>query len=287
MKKILVVLLTLLTLTACTATKGYSSISDGEDIIFKGPDGNYTKAELYKSLKVMSEKPIVTDIVKKIASIEKVDFDQISQEVEDEIQTVIDQGYEFYIQYYYGSLDTYREVVTTAKLYDALKKNYANEKFNETVGVDTPIKMQVAYFENEEECNNAIVEIDNGTTFDTAVLNNGFAGDPQVKVYLDSDDLPIQVKTYVKEGEPTGLSNKIVTSTTSTDADGKEVITSRYYIVNIIDRDVNNYKDEYLNIKASDTSDETLINYLFTKYDIKFYDQDLYEIMTKAYEVLK
>lgn len=286
MKKILVVLLTLIALTACSS-KGYSSITNSDDVIFKGPDGQYTKAELYKSLKVVSEQPIVDDIVKKIATIEKVDFDQIDVEVEEEVQTVIDQGYEFYIQYYYGSIDTYKEIVKSAKLYEALKKNYAAEKYDETVVVDTPVKMQVAYFETEEECDNAIKDIGSGSTFDTAVLNNGFAGDPQVKVYLDSDDLPIQVKTYVKEAKETGLSNKIVTTTTSTDADGKEVITSRYYLVNIVDKDVNNYKDEYITIKVSDVEDATLINYLFSKYDVKFYDQDLYEIMSKAYEVLK
>lgn len=286
MKKILVVLLTLIALTACSS-KGYSSITNSDDVIFKGPDGKYTKAELYRSLKVVSEQPIVDDIVKKIATIEKVDFDQIDVEVEEEVQTVIDQGYEFYIQYYYGSIDTYKEIVKSAKLYEALKKNYAAEKYDETVVVDTPVKMQVAYFETEEECDNAIKDIGSGSTFDTAVLNNGFAGDPQVKVYLDSDDLPIQVKTYVKEAKETGLSNKIVTTTTSTDADGKEVITSRYYLVNIVDKDVNNYKDEYITIKVSDVEDATLINYLFSKYDVKFYDQDLYEIMSKAYEVLK
>ena len=286
MKKLLVVLVTLLALTAC-ASKGYSTVSDSNEVIFKGPDGNYTKQDLYKSLKILSEQPITLDIINKIAQIENVDMDEIEKEADDSIQSIIDQGMEFYISYYYGSTEAYKEGLISTLVYEELKKNYILEDYDANLAVDSPVKIQTAYFDIEDDAKKALEEMKAGTTFDSAVVNNGYTLDPQAKVVLDSDDLPIQVKSYLKETGTVGLSDIITTSTETSDADGNSATTVRYYIVNIVDNDVNNYKDEYLTLKAQSISDDTLINYLFSKYNVKFYDQDLYEIMSNAYEVLK
>lgn len=286
MKKLLIVLVTILALTACSS-KGYSSLTEGNDVIFKGPDGEYTKEDLYKSLKILSEEPITLDIVNKIAEIENVDMEAIENEADESIQNIYEQGYEFYITYYYGSTEAYKEGLISTLVYTELKKNYILEKFNENVEDDAPLKIQKAFFEEEELAKKALEEIANGTTFDTAVVNNGYESDPQTVIVLDSDDLPIEVKSYLKNTGELGVSDVINTAYETTDADGNAISAIRYYIINVVDNDINNYKDEYVELKAQSISDETLINYLFSKYEIKFFDQDLYEIMSKAYEVLK
>ena len=51
MKKVLLVLVCLLALTAC-GSNHYSSVSDGNEVIYKTSDGNsFTKADLYETMK--------------------------------------------------------------------------------------------------------------------------------------------------------------------------------------------------------------------------------------------
>ena len=287
MKKLLVILLAVLTLTACASNKGYSQVSGSDDVIFEGPNSKYTKADLYKSVKVMSEDAIIDDILKKVAEIDGVDVATIDKETQEYLDEWIAYGYESYITYYYGSEEAFVESVRYSMILEELKKLYIEEKFDEYVEDDKPVKMQVAYFDDLDTAKQCLSDIEGGNTFDTAVINNGYTTDASEKVYLDSDDLPIQVKSYVNDTDKLGLSTIITTSTTTTDADGNEVQTGRYYLINIIDRDVNNFKDDYLTAAIANVENETIINHELNTHEIKFYDQDLYDVMSKAYEVLK
>ena len=51
MKKLSLILITLLLLTACSNDNHTSKVSDGDTVIFTGPNITYTKANLYEDMK--------------------------------------------------------------------------------------------------------------------------------------------------------------------------------------------------------------------------------------------
>ena len=60
-----------------------------------------------------------------------------------------------------------------------------------------------------------------------------------------------------------------------------------YYVLNVESRNVEDFKDDFIELMATNTTTETIQNYFFTKHKVEFFDQDLYEIMSKVNEVFK
>lgn len=286
MKKILVVLFTLLLLAGCT--KGYSQITTGEDVLFKSPDLTYTKADLYKTLKVYNADSIKLDILNTLASKMDLDMTKYEQQAKDTLEMYKQIGYGDYILASYGTEEAFIKYVISNSVIDVLKDVYLDEKFDSLILQDKPIKMQYVYFDDLDVANKFINDVNNGTTFDMAAVNNNFITSPEEGVYLITDEnLPFEVKEYMEDTNNVGLSTIITSSTSSQDADGNIVTNSKYYILNITDRNIDNYSDDYKALKAETLQDNEVVNYMFKTHDIKFYDQDIYELMSSKYEVLK
>lgn len=288
MKKIFVIALTLLVLVGCTSSKGYSKISNGDEIIFKTPDSTYTKNDLYNVLKVASEESIEQDILNKIADSLDLDLSKIESEAEETMQMYISIGYEQSIISSFGSLDAYKQLIISSGKLEELAKKYINDKYSEFINEDKPVKMQFAYFDNQEAAQKLIDDVNKGSTFESSALTNGYQNNCQVNVYLDSDEtLPLDVKSYLNDTANTGLSTIITVTTTSNDADGKEVSNETYYVLNVVSRTADEFKEDYIDTKLNNIDVKDVKEYMFETHDIKFYDQDIYEIMKKEYEVLQ
>ena len=286
MKKILVVLFTLLLLAGCT--KGYSQITTGEDILFKSPDSTYTKSDLYNTLKVYNADSIKLDILNTIASNMELDMSNIEQQAKDTLEMYKQIGYGDYIIASYGSEEAFIKYVISNSVIDALSEVYIDDKFDSIVNQDKPIKMQYVYFEDLDVANKFIEEVKAGSTFDMAAVNNEFITSPEEGVYLITDNnLPFEVKEYMEDTNNVGLSSIITTSTSTQDSEGNIVTNNKYYILNITDRNIENYKDSYKELKLESTDDNAVVNYMFETHKIEFYDQDIYELMSSKYEVLK
>ena len=287
MKKILALLFTLLLLVGCQS-EGYSQISNGTDVIFKGPNATYTKNDLYKSLKVASFDSIEKDILKKIAEKIELNLTDVETEADEVIEMYKSMGYEQTITSYYGSVEAFKETYLYSGLLTKLSEKYIEDKYDEFVLEDKPVKMQIVSFYEEEIANKFIEDFNSGKTFETAAVDNGYAYDCPVQVYLDSDELlPLNVKSYLNETVSTGLSQIIVVTDTNTDADGNINSTDTYYVLNIISRDPAEFKDEYITKRIDSTGIDVVKEYYFNNHDIAFYDQDIYEIMKEQYEVIK
>lgn len=279
MKKIITILFSLLILVGCTQ-KGYSQLSNGDDVIFKGDDIEYKKSDLYKSLKISSDYIIEDDVLRKIATKLDVDIDALGNEADSEL--------EMYQSYYdEATLMAYKEQLISDKILTKLSEIYLNENYTDFVSEDKPIKMQMASFSDESTANQFINDVNAGTDFQTAATNNGYQGDSSMKIYFDSDSIALNVKSYINSTATNGLSTIIVETSSSTDADGNTTETNTYYVVNIESRDVNEFVDEYKSAKLDKLGIDAVKEYMFSKYDVKFYDQDLYEIMYAKYEDLK
>ena len=84
-----------------------------------------------------------------------------------------------------------------------------------------------------------------------------------------------------------GLSPIIETSTTITDSEGNSVINPRYYLVNLISKDVEDFRDEFMDLVVTDVDSNEVISGLLEKYEVSIHDQRAYDLLTATYEVLK
>ena len=289
MKKIIVLLFVLLLMAGCSADSHLSKVSEGETVLFKGPNKTFTKQDLYKQLKVTDSGAITTDIMNKIAlASADIDMDKINADADELINTYKEMGYEDYIIASYGSMEAYKDSYISTLLFSELSKLYVKDNYDTIIGDDKPVKMAIASFDSEEEALNCIEDVNNGSTFDMAAANNNSINTPSTSVYSDSDQsLVYEVKEYLNSTDKTGLSTVIVNIATSTDADGNQTEKKTYYVLNIESRNADEFKDEYIELKAAETEAETVRNHFMSSHEIKFYDQDLYELMSSTYEVLK
>ncbi len=289
MKKIIVLLFVLLLMAGCSADSHLSKVSEGETVLFKGPNKTFTKQDLYKQLKVTDSGAITTDIMNKIAlASADIDMDKINTDADELINTYKEMGYEDYIIASYGSMEAYKDSYISTLLFSELSKLYVKDNYDTIIGDDKPVKMAIASFDSEEEALKCIEDFNNGSTFDMAAANNNSINTPSTSVYSDSDQsLVYEVKEYLNSTDKTGLSTVIVNIATSTDADGNQTEKKTYYVLNIESRNADEFKDEYIELKAAETEAETVRNHFMSSHEIKFYDQDLYELMSSTYEVLK
>jgi hypothetical protein len=289
MKKIIVLLFVLLLMAGCSADSHLSKVSEGETVLFKGPNKTFTKQDLYKQLKVTDSGAITTDIMNKIAlASADIDMDKINADADELINTYKEMGYEDYIIASYGSMEAYKDSYISTLLFSELSKLYVKDNYDTIIGDDKPVKMAIASFDSEEEALKCIEDFNNGSTFDMAAANNNSINTPSTSVYSDSDQsLVYEVKEYLNSTDKTGLSTVIVNIATSTDADGNQTEKKTYYVLNIESRNADEFKDEYIELKAAETEAETVRNHFMSSHAIKFYDQDLYELMSSTYEVLK
>ena len=280
MKKIVTLLFALLLLVGCSS-KGYSKLSDGTDVIFTGPNNeSFTKNDLYETLKISSVDAVENDILDKIAESEELDLTDVEAEADELVEMYQQLGYETYIIQYYGSIEAFKKYYMSSGILTLLTNLYVEENYEIFKADDKPVKMKMANFETEEIANKVIEEVNNGSTFEMACANNGYTNEVSEAIYLDSDsDLDYNVKDYLNSTDTTGLSTVI-----ESDSDDD---THVYYVLDITDRDVDNFKDEYITEKVADCDSDDVKNYMFKKHDIEFYDQDIYELMKSEYEVFE
>ena len=103
------------------------------------------------------------------------------------------------------------------------------------------------------------------------------------QIYTDKSDLPVEVKEVaLNSAEPQCV--KVITSAVQTDSEGNSVTKGRYYVVNIISTDTAEFKDEFVDHVVTNYIDSqaTVANVL-NKHNVKFYDQETYDYMKKAY----
>ena len=76
------------------------------------------------------------------------------------------------------------------------------------------------------------------------------------------------------------------TTTDTTAQTDQTVETSKYYVVNLVNKDVDSFKDEFVELLKTSLLDSTkVINFYLAKHDFKVYDQKTYDLLSKTYEV--
>lgn len=284
MKKIVIMLALAFLLVGCTSKN--PTITNGDEVIFESIDTKYSAANLFEDLKVQDYTSVImSDIVKKIGTLENIDITSIENETEATIKELVDGGSEYYIEYYYGTVDAYREQTILNEIITELLNNKAKESFDEYKESSKPYKAEVAFFETAEDAKKVIEQVNSGEhTFAFAASENGFTGEVTEKIYTDGSDLPLEVKDYVLNTSTGGMSDVIQSSTIATDAEGNSAITPRYYLVNVISKNADEFKDDFISYLANEILDsKVVLGELMSKHNVKVYDQRTYELLKKNY----
>lgn len=290
MKKIITLLLSLSLLTACGGNH-YSNVSDKDEVLFKTNDGtSYTKENLYEDMKANDVTDLLKiSLIKKLASYEGIDADEVTTKVTESANAMVEAGYESFITSYYGSLDSYINSSIANELLTSLCENEINNNFDSYVEDYTPYKAEIVYFDNKDSAQAVIDAVNNvENTFEYACTENGYDSEVTSKIYSDNDtDLPVEVKEWVLNATETGVSDIIEVSTAINDSDGNSVLNPRYYLVNLESKNVEDFKDDFITLVENDMDKDSVINNLLAKYNLEIHDQRVYEMLSSTYEAAK
>lgn len=273
MKKLITLLLVLL-LCGCSTSETIK-VSNPNEVVVESGSVKYTKQDVFELMKNSQYAEIENSIFLQIAENYDIDLEEINESVEEYINMYISIGYQSYIEYYYGSIENYRTYMVNQTIVSELGKVYVEDHFDEMVKEHKPIQLQLVEFEERESAEALLADIANGSSFDMAAVKAG-ADQPQSYIYLDTDDIDIEIKDFLNSSDEIGLSTII-------EVNSEDHV--EYAVVNVLSRDVEEFKNEYLNVAATAIEEAKVKQYLLSKHEVKIHDQGLYDYMSKNYEV--
>ncbi|MGN1406646.1 MAG: hypothetical protein ACI4WM_10245 [Erysipelotrichaceae bacterium] len=284
MKKILLSLSLLMVLCACSSSSEVK-ISNGDEVIWSSSKDKYTSQNLFDDMKKNDySSKIVTSILNKTAVLDGIDTTSTDEE--------LGEGYDYYVEmlgqdtvnYYFGSRENYIKSYRTSEIISKYFEQEVLSDYDTYVDTYKPYKAQIIYFDDEAAADKTIETFKAGeNTFAYAASEAGYGSEVTEQIYTDKSDLPVEVKEVaLNSSEPQCV--KVITSTVQTDSEGNSVTKGRYYVVNIISTDAEEFKDEFVDHVVTNYIDsETVVANVLNKHNVKFYDQETYDYMKEAY----
>ncbi len=286
MKKILAVLFALVLLAGC-GSNAQTMVSDPDTVIISGNDITYTKQDLFNDLKKNDVTSVIrADLTNRIAGFEEIDMDEVTTKVNDyfeELKTQYADSYDSMLSYY-GGEESFRKTIESSYTLDALLKKYCDYNLDSLVSEYTPVLAKMQSFSTQEEAQAMIDNIQNGMSFDDACTEAGITTLPTETVYLSTSDIDTQLIDYLSDSAVGVSEYPVVVLTDSTNDNGEVATTETYYVIETINRDVEEFKDEFYSAIGSEIDTTDVFNYYFNKYNIEVYDQDVYEALSSQYE---
>lgn len=288
MKKMIVLCLAMLMLTACSQSQ--TMVSDPDEKIISGDGVNYTKQDLFNDLKKNDFTNIVlADLTEKIADFEEVDTTKVDEEVTEYVNNMKEtygDSYEAIIEYY-GGEESFSDNLRSNYLLEAIEEKYCETNYDSLVTEYTPVLAKVVSFEDQATAEKMIADINGGASFEDAAKTAGIQTTVSDTVYTKVSDVNNEVWTYLSEAETIGLcESPIVSLKDSTNSDGSVSTTQTYYVIEITGLDANEFREDFYDAVISDIGSATVYNYYFNKYNVEVYDQQVYEKLS-TYEGIK
>ena len=288
MKKLLVILLCVFALSACSSNSAL--VSDQNTAVITGDGVNYTKQDFFEDMKNNDYTNTITmALYNDLAELEGLDEASIEASIEDEINSLKEEygdDYETAVNYY-GGEDVIRDSIRLSSIIDELNNAYFSENEESLLEEYKPVMGKAIYFDDAETASNMYSLLEEGTSFLDAAKEVGYEDEITQEVITDKSDLPFEVKEYFNTATSTGHSSVLMSTTTATDADGNSYDTYRYYICAIDDLDVNNFKDEFYSTLSEDYDSDTIINSYLSKHNVEVYDQRTYDLVHAVYEAFE
>lgn len=288
MKKILAIICALFVLAACSDQQ--TLVSDGSTAVIDGDGIVYTKQDLFEDLKKNDFSSIIrADLTERLANFEEIDLETINGKVEDyftELKAQYADSYETMMSYY-GGEESFRETITSSYLLDALIKKYCDYNFDSLVQEYSPVLAKVQSFSDEDKAKTMIENINNGMSFEEACEEAGVSTVPTETVYTTASDIDSQLKDWFYDCEVGLSASPVVVLTDTTGSDGAVTTTKSYYVIEVLEKDANEFKDEFYSSIGSELDTTSVFNYYFNKYNVEVYDQSVYEVLSETYEGIK
>lgn len=105
-------------------------------------------------------------------------------------------------------------------------------------------------------------------------------------IYTDKSDIAIDVKEYIAALTETGKAEIVKTTITTSTSNGS-VDQDRYYVVQILDNNPENYLEDFYATLNKSFDQSTIYSYFFEKYNLEVYDQDTYDLLSKNFKGIK
>ena len=288
MKKLLLVLLTVFALTACSTKT--TTVSNANETVIKGNGVNYANQDYFESMKNNDYSAIVVaNLVNKIATLEEIDLTTIEEDINkdlEEMKTSYGESYDAIINYY-GGEEYFKNTMLSSLVSAELATKYFESKYDLYKESYKPVLGKVIYFDTLEAAQATIDAIKAGKTFEMAAAENGYGSEIKEQVYTDKSELSVEVKGFLNSVTEPTLSNVILTTITSTAADGTTTNTNRYYVVEVTNTNADEFKEAFMETLATLVESTEILNHYFEKYDIEVYDQRTFELLSSMYEGIR
>lgn len=277
MKKILLSLCALLLLAGCS--DAHAKLTDSDVVIVTVGDQNITKDNLFTTMKQMGSGYSAISSSTKIILENEVP-------VTDELRAEADASLELYRANYKESFplvlqsngfkdeeDFYNNSLLVSAQLNQLTTKYVNDNFDSLIKTYKPKKAVTLAFATEEDATAAKADLENGIDGATvgSTYNSSIAG--AERILTTSTELDENAKSHVLDATANGVSDVIIGTAADT-----------YYVVNVIEFDPNNMKDEVIDVLASlDKMGTESDIFYFNKYGFKVYDRELYDNLAANY----
>lgn len=286
----------ILSVSACSVNKS-TSVSDANTVFFTVGNNEVTKGDVYNYMKLqnldsgiiaMAEQDLINELVPVT--------DEMNQKVDEMINADKElYGEDTFLQMisYYGFKDeaAYREAYLINMRMTELTHDYIEANWDSLLTTYKPVKANIISFvdkatseENSEEAsvaqtnaNEALAALKDGSKdLETVIKDYELTASAEPMIYLNNNkSLPVSVLTYIQTNA-IGYCNEVIFD----DSTG----TPTYFIVNIVENDANNMKEDVLNALSSVSevavaSDQELLR----SHNFFVYDQMVLDALRASY----
>lgn len=284
MKKLSVILLAALLLicTGCSSADGHTNVSNPKEAVITVGSHDYTREAFYQGMIASNGDSMIIQKLVSMIYADKVNEDdsEVIQKAEDDANELLEIAGEylsFYLYYYAGvsTIDQYKEVMVYYNKLDAIADLYIDEHFDELLAENPAKLVRAIEFYEKEEAEEALTQLKSGADFESVAETGTTYFSTEAFALTDkntSDDTALV--SAVKEAEGIGYLDVISSSD-----------ESYYFVVEILDTDVNNFKDDYKDALINDAvvSEDVILPYYAKEGNFKIYDEDMYNSFKENY----
>ncbi|MBR2809580.1 MAG: hypothetical protein IKE33_05110 [Erysipelotrichaceae bacterium] len=290
MKRLLIVLVLLLSICSCSKTNYSVKMNDDTPLITRNGKTVMTVSDVANRYQFLdSTNLVLSNCIDKIAEIEGITG--IEEQVQAEIDSMIEsygEQYEVLLQYYgFANAEEYTKVVRSQIAMEQLKAKYIDEHKDTFIDEYAPKRVQYVSFADEETANEFLGRVKAGEQFDAVAYEYSNDTSIQPAILTNKGTLASDIKSIIVS-LPKGLSTPMYLPKTTIDEAGNSVDGYAYYVFNILEDDPSVLIDDIKDTIASNLSNGTVYAYYLQKYEFTPYNRFIYFYMEQNFpEVIK